>query len=183
MEVIDLRLKGLKLIKPKVFKDSRGFFLESFQGAFYEKLGLNGSFVQDNHSFSRQGCIRGMHFQSDPGQAKLVRVASGTIFDVAVDIRPNSPTFGEWEGVILDGEFHAQLFLPVGFAHGFCVLSPEAHVLYKVSSLYRADTEKGFRWNDRTINIKWPVENPIVSERDQAAPSFKEILELAENAK
>ena len=114
-----------------------------------------------------------MHYQSIPGQAKLVRAAVGKIYDVAVDIRPNSPTYGQWEAVILDGESHHQLFIPVGFAHGFCVLSEEAHVIYKVSSLYDPATEKGFRWDDPSINIEWPVEHPIVSERDQQAPFFQ----------
>lgn len=181
MEVIDLRLEGLKLVKPSVFKDNRGFFLESFQQAPYEKMGIGCSFVQDNHSLSQKGCIRGMHFQSYPGQAKLIRVAVGKIFDVAVDIRPQSPTYGQWEGVILDDQLHHQLFVPVGFAHGFCVLSQEAHVLYKVSTPYDAKYEKGFRWNDPTVNIQWPVECPIVSERDQTAPYFHEIEQLVEN--
>jgi dTDP-4-dehydrorhamnose 3,5-epimerase len=173
MECMDLRLKGLKLIKPAVFKDPRGFFLESFQLQTYHRMGIDTPFVQDNHSFSRQGCIRGMHFQSHPGQAKLIRVAVGTIYDVAVDIRPQSATYARWEAVILDDQLHHQLFIPIGFAHGFCVLSEEAHVLYKVSSPYDSQFEKGFRWDDPTINIKWPVENPVVSERDQKAPFFK----------
>lgn len=175
MEVIDLRLKGLKLVKPKVWRDSRGFFLESFQQPLYKKFGIEEVFQQDNHSYSKQGCIRGMHFQSYPGQAKLVRVAIGKIFDVAVDIRPHSETYGQWEGVILDDQEHHQLFVPVGFAHGFCVLSEEAHVMYKVSSPYDPKHEKGFRWDDPTINIHWPVDQPLVSERDQLSPFFKEI--------
>lgn len=175
METINLRLSGLMLIKPQVFKDHRGFFLESFQQAAYEKLGICCSFVQDNHSSSFKGCIRGMHFQSFPGQAKLVRVAVGKIYDVVVDIRPSSPTYGQWEGVILDDQLHHQLFIPVGFAHGFCVLSQEAHVLYKVSSPYDSKYEKGFRWDDPTVKIEWPVEYPIISKRDQEAPFLQEI--------
>jgi dTDP-4-dehydrorhamnose 3,5-epimerase len=178
MEIIDLRLAGLKLIKPKVFRDERGFFLESFHQPLYEQMGITGSFSQDNHSFSQKNCIRGMHFQTVPGQAKLVRVAVGKIFDVAVDIRLQSPTYGEWEAVILDDQAHEQLFVPVGFAHGFCVLSDEAHVMYKVSTPYNAQYEKGFRWNDNKINIQWPVEQPIVSARDQQAPSFQDIRQL-----
>lgn len=177
-EVSSLSLNGLILIKPKVFKDSRGFFLETFQQSLYEELGITCPFVQDNHSFSLKDCIRGMHFQSFPGQAKLVRVVTGKIYDVAVDIRPDSPTYGQWEGVILDGESHHQLFIPSGFAHGFCVLSPEAHVAYKVSTPYDPQFEKDFRWNDPTVKIKWPVENPIVSERDQQAPFLHEIESL-----
>lgn len=173
MEVINLRLAGLKLVKPKVFRDNRGFFLETFQHSLYQQLGLEGSFLQDNHSCSRKGCLRGMHFQSFPGQAKLIRAAVGKIYDVAVDLRPGSATYGQWEAVVLDDHEHHQLFIPVGFAHGFCVLSEEAHVLYKVSSLYNPQFEKGFRWDDPEIKIEWPVEHPIVSERDLQAPYFQ----------
>jgi dTDP-4-dehydrorhamnose 3,5-epimerase len=176
MEAVHLRLQGLVLIKPKVFQDHRGFFLETFQQSVYEKCGIPGPFVQDNHSFSRKGCLRGMHFQSFPGQAKLVRAAVGKIYDVAVDIRPHSPTYGQWEGAILDDQSHHQLFIPVGFAHGFCVLSPEAHVCYKVSHPYDPKYEKEFRWDDPTVNIQWPVENPILSEKDRQAPFLHEVV-------
>lgn len=178
MEIIPLRLKGLKLIKPKIFRDQRGFFFESFQKSLFEKEEIPSFFVQDNHSYSQKGCIRGMHFQTFPGQTKLMRVAVGKIYDVAVDIRPDSPTYGEWEGVLLDDQFHHQLLVPIGFAHGFCVLSEDAHVLYKVSASYDPQHEKGFRWDDPQINIKWPVEHPLVSERDQQAPFFHEIEKL-----
>jgi dTDP-4-dehydrorhamnose 3,5-epimerase len=178
MQVLDLLLPGLKLIKPVLFHDQRGFFLETFQQSNYQEFGMHGPFVQDNHSFSRQNCIRGMHFQSFPGQAKLIRVAVGQIFDVAVDIRPHSPTYGKWEGVILDDQSHHQLFIPPGFAHGFCVLSSEAHVMYKVSHPYQAKTEKGFRWDDPQVNINWPIVNPIISERDQNAPFLHELNQL-----
>lgn len=175
MEIIELRLKGLKLIKPKIFSDERGFFLETFQQSKFEKMGLADLFQQDNHSFSRQGCIRGMHFQSVPGQAKLIRTAVGRIYDVAVDIRKDSPTYGQWESVILDDQDHCQLFIPVGFAHGFCVLSNDAHVLYKVTSPYDPKHEMGFRWDDPDVNIQWPVKNPILSDKDKQAPLLKEI--------
>ncbi len=175
MQIVDLSLSGLKLIKPTVFHDSRGFFLETFQQTLYEKMGL-GSFQQDNHSYSKKDCIRGMHFQTYPGQAKLVRVVLGEIYDVAVDIRPNSPTYGQWEAVILDGQAHHQLFIPVGFAHGFCVLSDEAHVIYKVSQPYEATTEKGFRYNDPAVNISWPSNTPILSDRDKEAPLLQDIV-------
>lgn len=175
MEAVNLSLSGLKLIKPNVFHDNRGFFLETYQQAVYHRYGIAENFVQDNHSFSHYGCIRGMHFQSIPGQAKLIRVAAGEIYDVAVDIRPDSPTYGKWEAIILDGIQHHQLYIPVGFAHGFCVLSQTAHVIYKVSSPYNPQYEKGFRWDDPEVNIKWPVSNPLVSERDQTSPFFKEI--------
>lgn len=176
MEVINLSLEGLKLIKPQVFGDNRGFFLETYQQPLYEKKGINVSFVQDNHSFSKKGCIRGMHFQSTPGQAKLVRAASGKIFDVAVDMRKGSSTFGKWEGVVLDGQRHHQLYIPVGFAHGFCVLSEEAHVMYKVSALYDPQTELGFRFDDPDIGIQWPLDHHVLSERDRQAPLFQQII-------
>lgn len=175
MKVKDLNLQGAKLIIPQIFHDTRGFFLESHEIARYQKEGIEGPFVQDNHSYSKKGVIRGMHFQSDPGQAKLVRVASGQIYDVIVDIRPDSPTFGRWEGVYLDGEKHEQLFIPIGFAHGFCVISPEAHVLYKTSSPYDIKTEKGFRFDDPEVGIKWPTTEPIISKKDQSSPYFYEL--------
>ncbi|MCE2982091.1 MAG: dTDP-4-dehydrorhamnose 3,5-epimerase [Parachlamydia sp.] len=176
MQIIDLGLKGLKLIKPDVYRDSRGFFLESFKGPLYKELGIDCGFAQDNHSFSQKGCVRGMHFQSVPGQAKLIRTAVGKIYDVAVDIRPDSPTFGQWEAVILDDVEHHQLFVPLGFAHGFCVLSEEAHVMYKVSTPYDPLYEKGFLWNDPQVNIQWPTDRPIVSERDEKSPTFEESM-------
>ena len=175
MEIKDLSLAGLKLILPKIFRDSRGFFLETFQEDLYRKNGIISSFVQDNHSFSTYGVIRGMHFQTKPGQAKLIRVAMGKIYDVVVDIRPTSPTFGRWEGVYLDDEMHSQLFVPIGFAHGFCVMSKEAHVMYKVSSPYFGPTENGFRFDDRAVGIHWPITHPIVSERDLNSPSFSDM--------
>lgn len=175
MQVRPLSLAGLKLIVPAVFRDSRGFFLESYNAPRYQQLGIDCKFVQDNHSRSARGTIRGMHFQKSPGQAKLLRVVSGRIYDVAVDIRPNSPTFGRWEGVYLDAADHCQLFVPVGFAHGFCVLSDFAEVLYKVSSPYDPVTESGFRFDDPEVGIPWPVDAPIVSDRDAQAPSFAQL--------
>ncbi len=175
MEIIDLKLNGLKLIKPRLHKDERGFFLETYQSSTYCLHGIDCSFVQDNHSFSQHGCLRGMHFQSQPGQAKLVRAGVGKIFDVAVDIRPHSSTYKQWEGIILDDQQHWQLFIPNGFAHGFCVLSEHAHVLYKVSTPYNAKYEKGFRWDDPIINIQWPIQNMILSNRDLCAPNFLDI--------
>src|SRR5215208_6801742 len=141
MEVIDLSLPGLKLIKPRLFADSRGFFLESYREQRYQQAGIDCRFVQDNHSRSVKGTLRGLHYQSQPGQAKLIRVVGGRIFDVAVDISPDSPTFGKWEGSYLDGSEHHQLFIPIGFAHGFCVVSETADVLYKTSNKYDAATE------------------------------------------
>ncbi|MDN3509597.1 MAG: dTDP-4-dehydrorhamnose 3,5-epimerase [Candidatus Neptunochlamydia sp.] len=175
MKIKDLNLQGAKLISPQIFHDRRGFFLESHEVARYRESGIEVSFVQDNHSYSKQGVIRGMHFQSEPGQAKLVRVTSGKIYDVIVDIRPDSSTFGKWEGIYLDEEKHEQLFIPIGFAHGFCVVSPEAHVLYKTSAPYNNETEKGFRFDDPEIGIEWPTKGSIVSERDQTSPYFYEL--------
>ncbi len=172
MEVIALRLPGLKLVKPKVHRDSRGFFVETFSAERYAEHGIDRPFVQDNHSLSHAKTLRGLHFQSEPGQAKLVRVAVGRIFDVAVDIRPNSPTFGQWDGVYLDAEAHHQLFVPVGFAHGFCVVSEQAHVLYKVTSPYVAAYERSLRWDDPDFGIAWPVHEPHISPRDACAPTF-----------
>ena len=173
MEIKELNLSGAKLLSPKTHHDERGFLIETFREQRYQ--GLESSFVQDNHSYSKEGVIRGMHFQSEPGQAKLVHVAVGKIYDVIVDIRPDSPTFGKWQGVILDDQKHQQLFIPMGFAHGFCVLSPEAHVLYKISTPFCAETEKGFRFDDPEVGIDWPIKNPIVSKRDQNSPYFYEL--------
>lgn len=175
MQASPLQLSGLKLISPKIFSDGRGFFFESYSKEVYEKIGIATSFVQDNSSFSKQGTIRALHYQSTPGQAKLISCVLGKIWDVAVDIRPDSPTFGKWIGVELDDKSHKQLFIPIGFAHGFCVLSETALVHYKVSSVYNPKTECSIRWNDPTLNIDWPIRSPILSERDQQSPLFNEI--------
>lgn len=175
--MIDLPLKGLKLIRPRIFRDDRGFFKESYRGARYLEAGIESIFVQDNHSFSQKDVIRGMHFQSFPGQDKLVWVSQGKIFDVAIDLRQDSPTFGKWHGLFLDSDSQEQFFVPKGFAHGFCVVSEEgAHVHYKVSALYDEATEKTFRYDDPTIQIQWPIHAPILSLRDQHAPYLQEVL-------
>lgn len=171
MECIDLPF-GLKLVRPSVFRDSRGFFLETYQSESYSAAGMATPFVQDNHSLSVRGTLRGLHYQSAPGQAKLVRVGRGRIFDVAVDIRPESPTFGRWHGVYLDAQDHAQLYIPIGFAHGFCVVSDVADVIYKVSAHYNAATECGLRFDDPDIAIEWPMTQPILSLRDQRTEAF-----------
>ncbi|MGC4063117.1 MAG: dTDP-4-dehydrorhamnose 3,5-epimerase [Polyangiaceae bacterium] len=172
MEVKRLKLDGLWLIQPKVFRDERGFFLEPYSQAKYEAVGIRERFVQDNHSRSVARTLRGLHYQGQPGQAKLVRVAVGSIFDVAVDIRPESPTFGQWEAVELTAERHEQLYVPVGFAHGFCVTSDVAEVLYKVSSPYDPKEELTLSWNDPEIGVAWPVQDPVLSARDKAGESF-----------
>lgn len=175
MEVVDLELPGLKLLKPRVFRDDRGFFLETYRKENYRAVGIDCEFVQDNHSRSVKGTLRGLHYQSSPGQAKLLRVASGRIFDVAVDIRPGSATFGRWHAVTLDAEDHNQYFIPVGFAHGFCVLSETADVVYKVSNPFDLATECTLKWDDPSVGITWPVDAPLLSERDKArAESFSD---------
>jgi dTDP-4-dehydrorhamnose 3,5-epimerase len=172
VQVTDLELPGLKLIRPNVFGDARGFFIETYNAGRYAEAGVREAFVQDNHSRSIKNTLRGLHYQSSPGQAKLVRVTLGRIWDVAVDIRPTSPTFGRWHGVELDAEKHEQLFVPIGFAHGFCVLSDFAEVQYKVSALYDAKTECSIDYADPELSVTWPVPEPLLSARDQQAESF-----------
>jgi dTDP-4-dehydrorhamnose 3,5-epimerase len=172
MNVIDLELDGLRLIFPDALVDPRGFFLETYSEPRYRAAGIDVHFQQDNHSRSIKGTIRGLHYQSEPGQAKLVRVTSGCIWDVAVDIRPESPTVGRWQGVELCDRELQQLFVPVGFAHGFCVLSAFAEVQYKVSAPYDARTERSISYADPDLNIAWPVASPLLSLRDQHAESF-----------
>jgi dTDP-4-dehydrorhamnose 3,5-epimerase len=175
VEIVDGRLAGAKLIKPRVHGDGRGFFLESFRAEALTAAGIDAAFVQDNQSRSRHGIVRGMHFQ--PGQAKLVRCARGAIFDVIVDIRVGSATFGAWEGYELDDESHHQLFVPEGFAHGFCVLSDIADVTYKVTSYYDPAREGGFRFDDPAVGIEWPIasEQLVASARDSDAPTLAEL--------
>lgn len=172
MKIESIGLEGPLLVRPDVFRDARGFFLESWSERSFHDQGIDLRFVQDNHSRSARGTIRGLHYQSSPGQAKLVRVVLGRIFDVAVDIRPRSPTFGRWVGAWLDSEQHHQLLVPVGFAHGFCVVSDFAEVLYKVSAPYDPTTECSLQWNDPDVGVEWPLASPILSQRDQAAESF-----------
>jgi dTDP-4-dehydrorhamnose 3,5-epimerase len=175
VEIVEGRLAGVKLIKPRVFGDARGFFLESFRADLFADLAEGITFVQDNHSRSRYGIVRGMHFQ--PAQWKLVRCARGAIFDVVADIRRDSATFGHWEAHQLDDESHSQLLVPDGFAHGFVVLSEVADVTYKVSSYYDASSEGGFRFDDPAVGIEWPIppDQLVASARDMAAPTLAEI--------
>jgi dTDP-4-dehydrorhamnose 3,5-epimerase len=172
MEVESLRLEGLKLVSPRVFADERGLFLETYREPRYVEHGIDCRFVQDNHSRSVRGTLRGLHYQSTPGQAKLIRVSHGRIFDVVVDIRAGSPTFGQWEAVELDSDSHRQLFIPIGFAHGFCVLSETADVVYKVSSVYHPDTEQTLAYDDPDVAIVWPIADLVLSERDRHAESL-----------
>ena len=175
MRRLETLLDGPVLIEPVVHGDARGFFLESYRSNVFAELGVHDEFVQDNHSRSRRGVLRGMHFQ--PGQAKLVRCARGSIVDVAVDIRPESPAFGRWEAFPLDDEAHHELYVPDGFAHGFCVTSELADVNYKVSSYYDPETEAGIAWNDPEVAVGWPLDDPQVSERDASAPRLAEVAD------
>jgi dTDP-4-dehydrorhamnose 3,5-epimerase len=174
MRRVDTRIDGPILIEPVVHGDPRGFFQETYRKADFAELGVHDDFVQDNHSRSRLGVLRGMHFQ--PSQAKLVRCARGSILDVLVDIRPGSETFGEWEGFPLDDESHRELYVPDGFAHGFVVTSELADVVYKVSTYYDPDAESGFRYDDPQVGIEWPAGIELqVSDRDRTAPLLSEL--------
>lgn len=175
MEFTKLKLNGLVLIEPKVFTDERGFFLERYIKRVFSENGVNSDFVQDNHSQSTRGVLRGLHFQIPPhSQDKLVWAASGEIFDVAVDLRAGSPTYGKGESVILSAANKKMLFIPAGFAHGLQVLSDTADVLYKISDYYFPELDKGILWNDPDIGIEWPLPNPILSEKDQKHPLLKD---------
>ena len=176
-ERIDTTIEGLVLVQPQVISDDRGFFFESYRRTEYAKLGIDVEFVQDNHSRSTRGTIRALHFQLHPGQAKLIRCARGSVYDVAVDLRKGSPTYGQYEAFVLSDKNAHQVFIPVGFAHGFCVTSEEADVAYKVSSYYDGTTERGIAWDDPALGVQWPVEQPLVSERDRNNPRLEEIAD------
>jgi dTDP-4-dehydrorhamnose 3,5-epimerase len=175
MRVTPTALPGVLLIEPKVFGDARGFFLESYQAQRYAEVGIAGPFVQDNHSRSQQSVLRGLHYQRQHSQGKLVWVTRGTVFDVAVDIRRGSPTFGRWVGVTLSEDNHCQLYIPPGFAHGFCVLSNTADFLYKCTDFYIPADEGGVLWCDPDIGITWPVAAPLLSEKDQCYSRLAEV--------
>ncbi len=171
MEVVKTALEGVLLIKPQVFGDQRGFFLETFRAEEYARFGISLPFVQDNHSRSRQGILRGIHYQSSHPQGKLVSVTKGRVFDVAVDLRPESSNYGKWFGVVLDDESHCQLWVPPGFGHGFYVLSEMVDFVYKCTDYYMPEYEISIRWDDPEIGIDWPIErDPILSEKDRVAP-------------
>jgi dTDP-4-dehydrorhamnose 3,5-epimerase len=172
---LETKLDGVVLLEPEVYGDDRGFLLESFSRTEWAEHGIDVGFVQDNHSRSGASILRGLHFQTEPGQAKLVRCGRGRIWDAAVDLRRGSPTYGQWEGYELDDVAHRQLFVPVGFAHGFCVLSEVADVLYKVSSYYDPETEAGIAWDDPDVGVDWPISEPKLSERDRNAPKLAEV--------
>lgn len=179
MKFLPTAIPDVVVVEPAVFKDDRGFFLEVYHQKKFEDGGLPGTFVQDNHSYSIRGTLRGLHAQLRNPQGKLVRAVVGEIFDVAVDIRPGSPTFGKWVAEVLSGDNFRQLWVPPGFAHGFLVLSETAHVQYKCTELYDRDDEIAVLWNDRQIGIEWPaqdLEAPLLSPKDAAAPPLAKIL-------
>ena len=181
MKVIDTEISDVKIIEPVVFGDERGFFMETWQQKKFCELVCNRSFVQDNHSKSAKNILRGLHYQTQNPQGKLVRVVSGEVFDVAVDMRKSSATFGQWVGVILSAENKRQLWIPEGFAHGFYVLSDTAEFAYKCTDFYDPSSEAGIMWNDETIGVKWPIPEgvvPNISEKDGKHPVFSEDIAL-----
>lgn len=175
MKFINTKLTGVVMVEPAVFEDPRGYFLETYHAGKYAEGGIAGPFVQDNFSHSVRGTLRGLHYQLTHAQGKLVMALEGRIFDVAVDIRKGSPTFGQWVGVELSGENKRQLHVPPGFAHGFCVLSETADVLYKCTDVYSPQDERGIIWNDPTLGIQWPVADPLLSRKDGA---YKRLMDM-----
>ncbi len=177
MKVLETVLPGVLIIEPKVFGDARGFFLESYQAERYRQLGIAHTFVQDNHSRSARGVLRGLHFQRSRPQGKLVSVSRGSVYDVAVDINPASPTCGQFVAVELNDENHRQLWIPPGYAHGFCVLSDIADFQYKCTDYYIPEDEGGLLWSDPQVNIPWPIEQPLLSAKDQRNPTLAQLLD------
>ena len=175
MKIEKTNLDGVLVIKPETYDDERGFFLESFNKIKYAKAGINFDFVQDNHSHSSKAVLRGLHFQKTKPQGKLVRVVRGKVYDVAVDIRKDSPTFGKWEAIILSEENKIQFWIPPGFAHGFLVLSDTADFEYKCTAYYDSSDEGCLLWNDTNLKIPWPIDNPILSEKDAVGSKLTDI--------
>lgn len=179
MRVIDTKIPDVKLLEPQVFGDERGFFMETFRDEWFKENVANRTFVQENHSKSVKGVLRGLHYQTENTQGKLVRVVSGAVFDVAVDMRKNSPTFGQWVGEILSAENKRQLWVPEGFAHGFYVLTNEAEFTYKCTDYYNPRAEHSLIWNDETVGIKWPLDGrPNLSEKDLAGKVLVEAIKF-----
>jgi dTDP-4-dehydrorhamnose 3,5-epimerase len=179
MKVTQTKLKDVLIIEPRVFSDERGFFFEAYSRERYSQYGINNEFVQDNLSSSIRGTLRGLHYQYPHSQAKLVQVISGEVLDVAVDIRIGSPTFGQWAGVLLSSDNKKQLFIPKGFAHGFCVMSDSALLTYKCDDYYSPDCDKGILWSDPEIGIEWMVINPLLSEKDRKYHYLKDITKTS----
>ena len=175
MKILSTKFSEVIVISPRIFQDPRGYFFETFQAERYKDNGILCNFVQDNLSCSQKNTLRGLHYQHPHGQAKLVSVVRGEVLDVVVDVRKGSPTFGQWEGVVLSSENHRQLFVPEGFAHGFCVLSEDALFTYKCSDYYAPHAEHGIVWNDPDIGIEWPIEKPLLSEKDARYPRLREL--------
>lgn len=175
MNVVPTKLPGVLLVEPRVFRDARGYFLETYNEATYRAGGLSVSFVQDNLSHSFRGVLRGLHYQHPSAQGKLVSVLDGEVFDVAVDIRPDSPTFRQWVGVYLSSENSRQCYVPPGYAHGFVVTSDVAKVCYKCTALYQPKDEGSIAWNDPDLAIEWPVDGPILSAKDRDAPRLRDV--------
>ena len=179
MKVINTKIPDVKLLEPQVFGDERGFFMETFRDEWFKKNVANRTFVQENHSKSVKGVLRGLHYQTENTQGKLVRVVSGAVFDVAVDMRENSPTFGQWVGEILSAENKRQLWVPEGFAHGFYVLTDEAEFTYKCTDYYNPKAEHSLIWNDETVGIEWPLEGePSLSAKDLAGKILKDAMKF-----
>lgn len=174
MEFIETEIKGIVLIVPRVYDDPRGYFFEAYHKKRFTEHGIDADFVQDNQSYSQKGTLRGLHYQYPVPQAKLICVLKGEILDVAVDLRVESPTFGQWESAVLSAENKHQFFVPIGFAHGFQVLSEDAEIMYKCSDYYSPQTDGGISWSDPELDIPWPINNPILSEKDQRQPLLSE---------
>ncbi|WP_027331172.1 dTDP-4-dehydrorhamnose 3,5-epimerase [Marinimicrobium agarilyticum] len=175
MNIVDTRIPDVKILEPRVFGDERGFFMETFRESWFRENVADVTFVQDNHSKSRRGILRGLHYQEPQPQGKLVRVVSGEVFDVAVDIRRDSPSFGQWVGCYLSTDNRRQMWVPEGFAHGFLVMSDSAEFVYKCTNYYHPESEQSIRWDDPTLGIEWPVERAgdvLLSEKDRTAPIF-----------
>lgn len=178
MRFVTTGLPGVIVIEPDVHRDGRGFFLETYHAERYAEAGIEGPFLQDNHSHSVSGTLRGLHLQLRPPQGKLIRVIEGEIFDVAVDVRIGSPTFGRWVGVTLTAGNFRQCYVPPGFAHGFSVVSPVAQVEYKCTGVYEPRSEIGLAWNDPAIAVAWPVQDPILSDRDRRHPPLERLMDV-----
>jgi dTDP-4-dehydrorhamnose 3,5-epimerase len=179
MKKIETRLTEVKILEPRIFEDARGSFFEAYRGDTLRALGIDITFVQENHSISKKGVLRGLHYQLGKPQDKLVRCVQGAVFDVAVDIRKGSKTRGQWTGVVLSASNRLQIFIPGGFAHGFLSLSPGAEVIYKVSNYYAPEEERGILWNDPSIGVRWPLDapDPIMNTRDTGFPLLSEVSE------